>query len=160
MATGWRVTHVELHHPELDHLLREPTGAIWKTVEHHGDRVLIEAKVNAPRDTGKGAASIRKHTTREGDRVVCSVSSPLEYMGYQEWGTGIHAGKGLIFPKRAKVLVFTPKHMRAMARQAGSGRVGKVFARYVRGVKATHWLTKALVEAQPWPVRHTKLSRR
>jgi len=63
----------------------------------------------------------------------------VSYARYQEEGTGIYGPKAsLIYPKSAKVLAFVPNGNRVNAK----GGVA-VFARYVRGVQAHHYMQKA-----------------
>lgn len=52
-----------------------------------------EARENAPKDTGALKASIEYKVETQGDMIIGTVFSPLEYAPYIEYGTGIHAEK-------------------------------------------------------------------
>ena len=96
-----------------------------------------KAKGYAPRKTGVLASSI--HTegpSISGVEVSARVGTNLSYAPYQEFGTGIYAGKGMITPKRAKVLAW---------RDGGRW----VFARAVKGVPARKYFQRAREETLP-----------
>jgi hypothetical protein len=116
-------------------------GQVYNHIRELGERVEAEAQRRAPVDSGRLRNSIRLEMRRTPGKIIATVSSRLDYAIYQERGTGIYAGRGMIQPRRGKYLVFTPK---------GSGQ--PVFAREVRGVPALHYLEKALQKAQPYQV--------
>ncbi|MDQ3098888.1 MAG: HK97 gp10 family phage protein [bacterium] len=94
-------------------------------------QVLADAKQGAPVQHGGLRGSI---TTAEAivvqDDVQAVVGTNLKYAPHQEFGTGIYAGKGMIIPKRAKVLAWKKN--------------GKwIFAKAVRGVPGTFYFRKA-----------------
>jgi hypothetical protein len=81
------------------------------------------AKAAAPVQYGQLRGSI----TTQGqivtsDNVEAKVGTNVKYAPYQESGTGIYAGKGMIRPKRARVL-------------AWQGKGGWMFARAIKGVQ-------------------------
>lgn len=83
-----------------------------------------------------------------GSRVVGRVGTDVEYAAYVMIGTGLYGPKRhLIRPVSKKVLSWVP-------RTAGQGgaKSGRVFARYVRGVKPRPFLVEALEKVSPWPV--------
>lgn len=81
--------------------------------------------------TGGMRNSIRARRVRaDGDGALWEVGSNRKHTIFQEKGTRAHG------PVTAKFLVFTPK---------GSGTV--VFAKWVRGVKAAHFLRDAINSA-------------
>jgi HK97 gp10 family phage protein len=89
-----------------------------------------EAKKNAPVDTGVLRSSITE-TGVVGDTI--RVISPVEYAKYQEFGTGVYAGGGMIYPKSGRFLVW---------RDRRSGKM--IFARAVRGVPPKRFFGKAI----------------
>lgn len=96
-----------------------------------------KAKGYAPRKTGVLSSSI--HTegpTISGAEVSARVGTNLSYAPYQEFGTGIYAGRGMITPKRAKMLAWRD-----------NGRW--VFAKTVRGVPAKRYFQRAREETLP-----------
>lgn len=75
--------------------------------------------------------------------VTGRVGTDLEYGLYQHEGTGIYGPRGRpITPVRRQFLKFPRK-----------GGSGFVFARSVKGVKPTKFLTRALRKVVPWPIR-------
>jgi hypothetical protein len=92
------------------------------------DRAKANLTTSGQIDTGALRQSIVGRRLRQGKTGVWyQVGSDLDYAIYQHEGT-----KGPIYPRRAKVLRFT----------GSSG--GYVFAKKVRGVKGTKYLTRAL----------------
>ena len=53
-----------------------------------------EAKLKAPKDTGALRRSITSEVSREGDEIIGTVFTPLEYAPYVEYGTGLFAESG------------------------------------------------------------------
>ena len=107
-------------------------GSIAQATWRAAGKVRDQAKQNVTDDgrvdTGRMRASIQgqRMRSRTGG-VFYEVGTPVEYALFQHEGTRDHG------PRRAKILRFTPK---------GSGVV--VFAKRVRGVKASKFLTRAL----------------
>jgi HK97 gp10 family phage protein len=89
-----------------------------------------EAKKNAPVDTGVLRSSITE--TGVFDNTI-KVISPVEYAKYQEFGTGVYVGRGMIYPKRSRFLVW---------RDRKSGKM--IFAKAVRGVPPKRFFGKAI----------------
>lgn len=108
-----------------------------------GRAVVNQAKKNAPVDEGRLRSSIAHTVAVRPGAVEVTVGSPLEYAAYQEEGTGIHGPRNaLIYPTTMQALKF-----RASMKGPGQPAKGKrpwVFAKYVRGVEATHFLSRAL----------------
>ena len=119
----------------LQAMLRAPWGMVSTDLQRRGQRVLSAARRNAPVDTGRLRSSLRMEVTSTSGPPAVRIVTNVPYAVYQEYGTGVYAGRGYIYPKRGKYLVF-------------KGRGGKlVFARRVKGVPATHFLERALPEA-------------
>lgn len=80
-------------------------------------------------DTGRMINSLQVRREPGGDALVAryTISSPLFYTVFQEFGTRAHG------PVRAPFLVFTPK-----------GGSGVVFAKWVRGVTPALFMTNAV----------------
>jgi HK97 gp10 family phage protein len=89
-----------------------------------------EAKKNAPVDTGV----LRNSITETGvfDNTI-KVISPVKYAKFQEFGTGVYLGRGMIYPKRSRFLVW---------RDRRSGKM--IFAKAVRGVPPKRFFGKAI----------------
>ena len=117
----------------LTSALRGPVSADLK---RRGQLVLAKARQLAPVRTGKLRASLQMRFVYVGGAPQVQIGSELPYAVYQEMGTGIYAGRGYIYPTRAKYLVFKPK---------GSSKL--VFARRVRGTPALHFLERSIQEA-------------
>lgn len=92
-------------------------------------RIKRVAKSLAPVDTGVLRGSITE--TSIIDNTI-KVVSPIEYAKYQEFGTGIYAGKGYIYPKRSRFLIWKDK----------SGKT--IFAKRVKGVKPVRFFGRAI----------------
>lgn len=106
---------------------KELSNAIMRTAY----RVEARAKAEAPIDKG----ILRGSITAQGpihsrNNVEAKVGTNVNYAPYQEFGTGIYAGKGMITPKRAKVLAW---------KKNGQW----IFARAVKGVKGRFYFKKA-----------------
>jgi hypothetical protein len=86
------------------------------------------ARQKSPVDTTnlRNSISYQVKTNTEG-----RVFSNVEYAIYQEMGTGVYAGKGYIYPKRAKMLSWVSK----------SGK--RIYARKVKGVKGRFYFKQA-----------------
>lgn len=132
------VTRVEMHHAEINRLLRSPAGPVYREVAKHTRRVLLLSKMKANVDTGKMRARIRSDTRVRGKRVQGRVLSPAHYT---KW---VHDGRGPVYPKKAKALRFKPK-----------GANGFVFAQRVGPYAGNPFLVDALEEGCPWPVSTT-----
>lgn len=103
--------------------------AVWRAAGRVRDRAKMNITAAGLVDTGALRAGIVARRMRGGRAGVWyEVGSDLPYSIFQHEGT-----RSPIVPRRAKVLRFTP---------SGGGAV--VFARQVRGVKATPYLTDAL----------------
>ena len=109
-----------------------------KEVVRRGNKVLAEAKKTCPVHEGKLRSSLRMDVKYRGLVPYAVVGSPLDYAIWVHQGTGIYAGRGYIYPKRAKVLAWPAR--------AGSYNVrnGMVFAARVKGMKGRPWLANAL----------------
>ena len=68
--------------------------------------------------------------------VEAVVGTNVKYAPYQEYGTGIYAGKGMITPKKARVLAWRGRD--------GAWR----FAKAVRGVQGKRFFQKAVHDAK------------
>lgn len=125
---------------KVDHGLQE-AGRRW--ANKAGNRLVNEAKRNAPVDYGRLRSSISAVVTETDRGVKVTVGSPLEYARYQEEGTGIYGPRGRpIVPVTAKALKFKPK-----------GAKGFVFRAKVSGTPATRFLSRALETVFPGKAR-------
>ena len=95
------------------------------------------AKAAAPVQYGQLRGSITTQTPIvSADNIEARVGTNVKYAPYQEFGTGIYAGKGMIVPKRAKVL-------------AWQGKGGWIFARAVKGVKGKFFFRESRAAVLP-----------
>lgn len=112
-------------------------GTVDQAVQRAAGRARDYARENLTKDgrvdTGRLRNSIRYERRSRGDRVSnYVVGSDLQYAIFQEEGTRAHG------PRRAKVMRFKPK-----------GGSAFVFARWVRGVTASHFLRRAAQRLSP-----------
>lgn len=116
-------------------LLRSPTGAVGRDALRRGRRVQAHAQRLAPVRTGHLRASINVRM-RPGLRgLVVEVGTGVSYAMYQHEGTGIYGpAHRPIRARRGKVMAF-------------EWRGNRVFAREVRGTRATKFLERALRSA-------------
>ncbi len=71
------------------------------------------------------------------DNIYAKVGTNIEYAKWQEEGTGVYAGRGMITPKRARILAWKDR--------GGQWHV----ARAVRGVKGKFFFKRAKEETLP-----------
>ncbi len=135
-------TSVELNRPEIYALLGNHVRRI-------GQRVQNVARRRAPKNTGKMAATITVVVGSAPGFVFADIGSFLSYAIWQHEGTGIYAGRGFIRPKRARFMKFKPG--RPVGPLQGGGKFtrgasapGYVYARKVRGIPPSPFLTSAL----------------
>lgn len=124
--TRFRVkVDVDLYRPVMNAYLAERSDLSARSA---AEAVRDRARDLAPKETGRGARSIvyrKDRSSGEGTRYT--VGSPLDYMAYQERGTGP------ILARPGSVLVFKPK-----------GSSVFIFRPRTRGVPAQHFMQKAL----------------
>lgn len=118
---------------------RETIGREFsKAVMKAGHEAESKAKSYAPIQYGPLRGSI--HTEgpfKTVDNVYAKVGTNIQYAPYQEYGTGVYAGRGMITPKRARVLAWKSK--------GGQWQ----FAKAVRGVKGKFYFKKSKEETLP-----------
>ncbi|MEW1679157.1 HK97 gp10 family phage protein [Streptomyces noursei] len=128
-----------LNDAAIEFLLKGRGGLVDRAMSRHAANVERLAKALAPAETGNLKASITTNRTVVGDRVIWHIGSPLRYARYPNCGTGVYAGKGRIYPRRAKYLVFEWK-----------GRLWRLDS--VAGQPAQRYMIEALRRGQPYPV--------
>lgn len=146
------MVQVRLHHANIRQLITSPDEQIPRTMANYTRQTANKARNNAPVDTGQLRASVQTSVSVDGLRVVGRVWTPLAHGLWQEAGTGVYAGKGPIKSKRGKYLVF-PAKKGGPPRRGSRGGKTLVFATEVKGVPPTHWLSNALEDTVPWPIR-------
>lgn len=119
-------------------VVKELSAAIMKTARI----VENKAKSYSPIDKGglRGSLTIEGPTVSS-DNVEARVGTNLPYALYQEKGTGVYAGRGMITPKRAKLLVWKK-----------GGKL--IFAKTVRGTSGKFYMSKAHKESRPLLDQH------
>lgn len=122
---------VRLHTAVINNFMRSPGGPVAREMLRRGARVQAVAKILVGKRTGALQASIYLRPGRKRGFPTAVIGTPLKYGVYHHEGTGIYAGRGFIYPKRARVLRFVV-----------GGRV--VYARFVRGSQPNRFLVRAL----------------
>lgn len=136
-----------LNQGEITRLLTSPQRGTAINLLARGYRVEAMAKTLCPVDQGRLKGSIHTRLVRLGGPLICEVGTDVEYAIFVHEGTGLYGPRhALIYPRSAKVLVFTP-------RKSGGKFVSRknrttVFVRYTRGMPGTPFLRKALVAAR------------
>ncbi|MBT2226246.1 hypothetical protein [Nonomuraea sp. NEAU-A123] len=144
---------VRINETELRRLTTSRSREVVRHADKIGRRTVNAAKRRAPVDDGVGRTSIDHVIEIGSGRIILRAGSPLQYMYWQDIGTGIYG------PKRKPIV---PVHRKFLRFEVKSGTAAKgsrpvVFARSVKGVKPTRWLRDAFQEACPYPVRERKI---
>ena len=145
------MVEVRMRQHNIRALLTDPSEQIPRRMHTYTRRTANNARKNAPVDTGHMRASVRSEVTTRGLVITGRVWSPLEYAKYQEMGTGVYAGNGPI--KGNPYLAFKPKKGGPARKGQKLSKKGLVVVTEVKGTPPTHWLSDALADAVPWPVR-------
>lgn len=137
---------MQIHTARIQQALATDAGIWADTV---GQKIANEAQRRCPVDEGRLRGSITHAVTAGPGRVTVVVGSPLQYAVYQHEGTGIYGPNHRpIVPVQAKALKFpSPKQMgplRPGQRQKPKSQRGFVFAKSVKGVPPSPFLTDAL----------------
>lgn len=124
--------HIHLNHANITRVTSAPGGEVDRAVARAAgvtrDRAKRNLTADGSVDTGRLRQSVRyQRIPSSRGSVTYEVGTDVFYGEYLEEGTRDHG------PRRARVLRFKPK-----------GASGFVFARRVRGVRATRWLSRAL----------------
>ena len=126
---------------EATRKLLGPTGPIGQYVDRLGEKVLVEASMGTPVDTGK----LRKSMKKERIGWDVQVSGNTKYAIFVHAGTKPH----VIRPKNAKALRWEERQKPSLIQPFKRQPVNIVFAQEVHhpGTKAQPWLEQALVRA-------------
>lgn len=124
--------HIHLNHANIARVTSAPGGEVDLAVRRAAgitrDRAKRNLTADGSVDTGRLRQSVRyQRFPASGRTVNYEVGTDVFYGIFLEKGTRAHG------PRRARVLRFKPK---------GSNTF--VFAKRVRGIRATRWLTRAL----------------
>lgn len=99
------MAEVRIDSAALRELLAGPTGPVWDDIRRRGNRVLMQAKANAPYSEGILKRSIIMEMVIDRGVPVARVGSNLKYAIYVHEGTGLYGPrKRYIRPVQAKVL--------------------------------------------------------
>lgn len=130
----------------VERLLKGREGPVVRDLLRRGQRVLNQARRLCPVDQGDLKRSLAMELRPERGGWAVRIGSNLEYAIYVHEGTGVYAGRGYIYPKRASVLRWPAKNQSGRGRRRyRGGRTDRyVYARRVRGVKARPFLRDAL----------------
>lgn len=123
----------------IDSSLRRDLFRRGIRVQNRAKRLISGAEAHPKRvDTGNLRSSVHTQEARYQGRPAVRVGTNVKYALYVHQGTGLFGPKrALIRPRNAKVLAFKPRRSRRT-----------VFVRYVRGMRANHFLTDALPAAR------------
>lgn len=102
MEISFTVTDIKWRRPELDYLLKNPSGPVGRTLGKRGLRVVIAARRQVGVDTGALKRSISMSHKRDVRGQFVKVGSPLNYALMHHEGTKPH----IITPNRSQYLVF------------------------------------------------------
>ena len=135
---------------QLRRELQSPGGLVWNEMLRRGNRVLNQARRNAPVDEGRLRASLSLQMRQEISGPTAVVGSNLEYSVFVHEGTGIYAGRGMIRPRSSRFLSWPVKNNsgRGNRRYRGGRTQSRAFAKAVRGVPPRPFLRDALSAAR------------
>jgi hypothetical protein len=119
--------------PNLDYELNHPQGEVGQWLRKRGHMMMMAAKAQVPKGTGKLRASIKMIHSRASYGQYIEIGSNLDYAFYVHEGTRPHQ----IVPEKAKVLRFS-----------GGGRVIYTHKVDHPGTRANKYLSDQL-----WMVR-------
>ena len=141
---------LKLDQEGLRTLLSSPQGAVWADIQRRTNRVLNQARRNAPVDEGRLRASLAMEMRSANGRPIGRVGTNVEYAMYVHEGTGVEAGRGYIVPVRARVLRWAATNNTGSGtrRYRGGATQQFVYAKRSRGVKARPFLRDALTAAK------------
>ena len=120
---------INWYEPQLDVLLKQPQGAVGRSLARRGNKVLNAARAQVGVDTGRLKASLKMTHDRSIRGQFVMVGSKLNHALMHHQGTRPH----IITPNRSQVMVF-----------ANKGRV--IYATRVNhpGTRANRYLTDNL----------------
>lgn len=141
--------YIKIDQSALAALMASPQGPVWIDIQRRTNRVLNQARRNAPVDEGRLRASLAMEMRLASRSPVGRVGTNVEYALYVHEGTGVEAGKGYIVPVRKKVLAWPAKNNSGAGRRRykGGATANYVYAKRSRGVKARPFLRDALSAA-------------
>lgn len=131
ISIEFRVQRQQIDQGAMNRLLRAPQSGVVRDMLRRGRNVETAAKGFVGVDTGRLRASSNTNPVTRGDATGAQVGSDLNYSLVH------HEGHGVIRPRRGQFLVFVPK-----------GQTQPVFAKSVRAVEGTKYLTRALPRAR------------
>ena len=98
--------NINWYEPQLDILLKQPEGAVGRTLTTRGRRILVAAGLQVGVDTGRLIQSLKITTHSRSTRgQFIMVGSKLNYAYMHHEGTKPH----IIAPRRSQVMVFASK---------------------------------------------------
>jgi hypothetical protein len=138
---------------QLDQLRHARTSGIVRDLMRRGYRVQRESqqilRANNRVDHGRLIGSITVAPLLTANVTIVRVGTDVSYAQFVEEGTGLYGPRhAKIYPKRAKVLVFTPRKKSASGSFIKAKNRTQVFARWVRGSRGVHFLRDGLKAAR------------
>lgn len=157
MATSFRINDAA-----LKQLLSGANGPVWRDIQLRSNRVKNLARRLCPADNGRLRASIDVEMRMSRVGPVGRIGTNVKYAIWVHEGTGIYAGKGRIYPKKAGgVLAWKSNKYRGGGKFSGSTftrtdssgkplsrNSGMMFAKSIKGMKGRPYLRNALPAAR------------
>jgi hypothetical protein len=143
----------EWNQRELDRLRRGGTLGIVRDMMRRGYRVQAASqqilRANNRVDHGRLIGSITVAAFSTSNVIIVRVGTDVNYAIFVEKGTGLYGPRhAKIYPRHAKVLVFTPRKKSASGSFIKAKNRTQVFARWVRGSRGVHFLRDGLKAAR------------
>jgi hypothetical protein len=126
-------------------MLRDPRGGVARDLLRRGLKVEAAAKLKCPVDHGRLRSSIHAALVITERGLVCEVGTDVKYAMWVHDGTGLYGPRhARIYPKNARVLVFTPRVSAPGGPLIARKNRKTVFVRSTRGMRGTPFLRDAL----------------
>lgn len=142
-------SYVILDNTAIQHVLNSQDGPTARALLRSGLRVESAMKRRCPVDHGRLRASIH-HQLAYSNKLVMLVGTPLDYAAYVERGTGLYGPhRHRVVPRRARVLVFTPRTRGPGGALIPARRRTTVFVKSTRGMRAQPFMAPGLRDVFP-----------
>jgi len=92
------VSYVEINGAALAELFESPAGEVARDLQRRALQVDRAAKQNCPVDTGRLRSSITNELGQDGEGLVATIGTNVEYAPYVELGTSKMAAQPFLLP--------------------------------------------------------------
>jgi len=92
------VSYVEINGAALAELFESPSGEVAKDLQRRAFQVDNAAKQLCPVDTGRLRSSITNEIGQDGDGLVATIGTNVEYAPHVELGTSKMAAQPFLLP--------------------------------------------------------------